>query len=123
LLAGTEPATTAEAIVDEVVHRLPSPSGDTGKHALAEAIRLEAIERAGAAGTQRLARARVRLSGMARRIAKHPADAADARPFQRLLEGSASLAASAAAAAAHPVVADDGGVDRRFRAALRQLSG
>lgn len=121
LLAGSDEALNAERGGHEVLPRLPPPAGGGGKHALAEAIRFEAIERAGAAGVQRLAHARIRLSAMARRIDKGAGKEAGSRPFQRVLEGSATFAAAAAAAGLQPVLARDGGVDRRFTGALRRL--
>jgi hypothetical protein len=119
LLAGVEMTPDARDLTPDVV-TLTRSSAVSGADALAEAVRIQVIARASRDGVSRLARSRIRISGMARRIGDEPPPSP--RVLQRLLGASPALAASAVAVASQPAVAGDGGVNRRFSDALRQLA-
>jgi hypothetical protein len=94
---------------------------------MTEYVRLNAIKRAADEGVRKLAHARARLSAVARRLEPRMtsigADSEVSVAERRALESAARLAGAAAAASRHPLLAEDGGIDRRFTAALRQLPG
>jgi hypothetical protein len=99
-------------------------NGASNQHPATEYVRLSAIKSAADEGVRKLAHARLRLSTIARRLELRTREgreflAAERRAF----ESAARLAAAAAAAARHPLLAEDGGVDRRYSSALRQLPG
>ena len=91
----------------------------------AEYVRLNTIKAAADDGVRKLAHTRVRLSSIARRLELRlrSDDAKLTVAERRALETGARLAAAAAVAARQPLLPGDGGIDRRYSTAMRQLPG
>jgi hypothetical protein len=93
--------------------------------ALGSNLRLEAVIATSIRGLEALAHMRASLAAQCRRLEAHaiadPSVGAWPVQAQRMLAATGSLAGAAAALAFLPVVGRDGGVERRFAAALLQV--
>lgn len=118
--------------IDAVASSRSELAGSAGPELLGELseayaaiARLRSVRASATQGTAALARFRVRLGSSCRRLeelaARTPSVAEWTQSQRRMLLTTASIGGAADALAALPVVARDGGIDRRFSAALRQM--
>jgi hypothetical protein len=117
------PANREDRVAIELIAQRDSPVDLPA--ALREIIRFDATTAAARNGVEALAQLRLRLHGQCRRLERlapvgKPVSAWGAHE-RRLLTASARIAGSAVALARLPAVGPDGGVDRRFAAALRRV--
>lgn len=122
---GDAPMSPARSVDDAVKLVAQTEAPRDLATALAEMISLDATTAVATRAVEALARLRLRLYAQCRRLeelaeANKPVSTWTLHE-RRLLNASARVAGSAAGLARLPAVGPDGGVDRRFAAALRQL--